>query len=95
MQIVCIWEFTKLYLFNFFCLFHRKGTGFFAKLKVDGHEIRCIVTNNHVLPTKQSASDGNAIFFYEGLNPGVQVRLEPNLLFYTNQVRWCVFKFLG
>ena len=84
-------------MFNLFSLFHRIASGFFAKLKLAGDEIRCIVTNNHVLPTKEVASDAHVIFFYEGENPGQQVRLDPNKLFHTNEVRLAgfVFKCLG
>ena len=84
-------------MFNLFSLFHRKASGFFAKLKVAEREIRCIVTNNHVLPTKELASGTHAIFFYEGENPGQQVKLDPNKLFHTDKVRLpgFVFKCLG
>ena len=68
-------------------LSHRRGTGFFAKLKVNEIDLTCIVTNNHVLPSRESASDGEAIFFYEGSRLGIPFRLEPDKLFHTNEVR--------
>ena len=66
---------------------YRRGTGFFAKLNVNEMDFTCIVTNNHVLPSIESASDGEAIFFYEGSRNGISVRLEPDKLFRTNKVR--------
>ena len=67
-------------------LSRRRGTGFFARLQVNGIEIKCIVTNNHVLPSKVSASGGEARFFYEGSSRGVPIELEPERLFHTNEV---------
>eukprot|EP00795_Rhopilema_esculentum_P013563 gene13563-4451_t len=64
----------------------RHGTGFFAKLDIKGVEMKCIVTNNHVLPTEETARNGNATFYYEGSATGLDIKLEPDKLFYTHQI---------
>eukprot|EP00112_Aurelia_sp_Birch-Aquarium-sp1_P018624 Seg4461.4 transcript_id=Seg4461.4/GoldUCD/mRNA.D3Y31 product="putative protein y4fB" protein_id=Seg4461.4/GoldUCD/D3Y31 len=63
----------------------RRGTGFFTKITIKGIDIKCIATNNHVIPSIEIAETGSARFYYEGHQQGVDVKLEPEVLFYTHQ----------
>ena len=64
----------------------RRGTGFFTKITVKGIDMKCLATNNHVIPSKEIAKTGSARFYYEGCHHGVDVTLDPEVLFYTHQV---------
>ena len=47
---------------------------------------KVIVTNNHVLNSKEEASYAVARFHYEGRLPGADIRLKPDILFHTHKV---------
>ncbi|XP_057304806.1 uncharacterized protein LOC130641836 [Hydractinia symbiolongicarpus] len=64
----------------------RRGTGFFATLKIADTEHHVIVTNNHVINNKEDAANAVARFHYEGNLPGADARLMPDVLFYTEEV---------
>ena len=67
--------------------FNRRGSGFFARISINGKEHNCIATNNHVICRKEEADAGTARFHYEGESPGEEVRLLPDQLFITDKVR--------
>ena len=54
-------------------------------------EHKVIVTNNHVLNSKEEASYAVARFHYEGRLPGADIRLKPDILFHTHKVGHCLF----
>lgn len=72
----------------FFFILNRRGTGFFATLKIADTEHHVIVTNNHVINNKEDAANAVARFHYEGNLPGADARLMPDVLFYTEEVRF-------
>ncbi len=53
---------------------------------INGVPRKGIITNHHVVPSKQIASGGVARFFYEGDNPGIDVELRPEIFFKTHSV---------
>lgn len=64
----------------------KRGSGFFAVINLNSVEFKVIVTNNHVLSSKEEASTAVARFHYEGKLPGADVRLKPEVLFFTHDV---------
>ena len=56
-------------------------------MTLSGVEHKVIITNNHVLCNKEEAACAVARFHYEGKLPGADIRLKPELMFHTNDVR--------
>ena len=78
-------------LYKIIFLIGRRGSGFFAVININGVDHKVIVTNNHVLNSKEEASYAVARFHYEGRLPGADIRLKPDVLFHTHKVSLCLF----
>ena len=64
----------------------KRGSGFFASMKIKGVEHNVIVTNNHVIKSCDDAQNAVVRFHFEGHLPGADAVLYPDKLFYTNEI---------
>ena len=64
----------------------RHGSGFYCKVTVDGSVLYGLITNNHVLKSKDACKDANAFFLYEKSGTGLRVKLRPEKFFRTHAV---------
>ncbi|XP_068744418.1 uncharacterized protein [Montipora capricornis] len=64
----------------------KKGSGFYAKVTLEGREVYGIFTCNHVVGSELEAKNAEVIFDFEGANPGQSsVILRPDDTFRTHK----------
>ncbi|XP_015762152.1 PREDICTED: uncharacterized protein LOC107341264 [Acropora digitifera] len=63
-----------------------KGSGFYCKLTLDGSVCYGVITNHHVLESREDCNRGYATFFYEGSENRLRVKLSPANTFRTHPV---------
>ena len=71
--------------YNFFSI-SREGSGFYCKLTLDGSVCYGVITNHHVLESREDCNRGYATFFYEGSENRLRVKLSPANTFRTHPV---------
>ncbi|XP_015749014.1 PREDICTED: uncharacterized protein LOC107328776 isoform X2 [Acropora digitifera] len=64
----------------------RHGSGFYCKVTVGGSVLYGLITNNHVLKSRDACKAANAFFLYEKSGTGLRVKLKPEKLFMTHPV---------
>ena len=64
----------------------REGSGFYCKLTLDGSVCYGVITNHHVLESREDCNRGYATFFYEGSENRLRVKLSPSNTFRTHPV---------
>ena len=62
------------------------ATGFYAKVNVKGSDLLGVFTCNHVIPSKEMARKATVTFGFEEEGKGTTIRLEPDVMFHTNNV---------
>ncbi|XP_029213742.2 uncharacterized protein LOC114977244 isoform X2 [Acropora millepora] len=62
----------------------KHGSGFYCKLTVDGSVRYGLITNNHVLKSRDACKAANAFFLYEKSGTGLRVKLRPEKFFRTH-----------
>lgn len=63
-----------------------KGTGFYAKVNVEGSDCHGVFTNNHVIPSKSLAGKAEVTFGFDVEGEGTTIALSPDKIFRTNEV---------
>ena len=71
--------------YNFFSI-SREGSGFYCKVTLDGSVCYGVITNHHVLESREDCNRGYATFFYEGSENRLRVKLSPSNIFRTHPV---------
>ena len=71
--------------YNFFSI-SREGSGFYCKLTLNGSVVYGVITNHHVLESREDCNRGYATFFYEGSENRLRVKLSPSNTFRTHPV---------
>ncbi|XP_044183591.1 uncharacterized protein LOC122964156 [Acropora millepora] len=61
-----------------------EGSGFYCKVTLDGSVCYGVITNHHVLESREDCNRGYATFFYEGSENRLRVKLSPSNIFRTH-----------
>ncbi|XP_044183730.1 uncharacterized protein LOC114974515 [Acropora millepora] len=61
-----------------------EGSGFYCKLTLNGSVCYGVITNHHVLESREDCNRGYATFFYEGSENRLRVKLSPSNTFRTH-----------